>query len=286
MFGFRLFWTLSMAICLCVLNWGQAQAADAAASNLRLVAAAPVKPVKIKTDPNENKAHGAQASTKAGKRTKNSAESAGTQAKKSVAVKTTQALPKEKNAVKRATAPLDSKHAAHSWVKHKKHGLLPPPSADLPQSGIASWVGKLFHGKPVAAGGEVHAMESFTAAHRAIALHSILKVTDMKSGRSVLVRVNDRGPYVKGRVIDLAKAAAEYLGYAGKGLTTVRLELAGNDKDPAQRYYIRLWPRGAGKVGSVQGFGPFDKFDEAASLFASLYKSYPNAELTAVREES
>jgi hypothetical protein len=66
----------------------------------------------------------------------------------------------------------------------------------------------------------------------------------------------------------------------------VRLEFAGHDKDPAQRYYIRMRPaEGKGRPGPVRGFGPFSKFDEAASLFMSLYPSYPDAELLAVREE-
>jgi len=179
------------------------------------------------------------------------------------------------------------KPAATASAKSKKRAPLPPASADLPQSGIASWVGKSFEGKPVANPGELHVRESFTAAHRALPFNIILKVTDLNNGHSVLVRVNDRGPYIKGRVIDLAKAAAEYLGFFDKGLTKVRLELAGNDKDPAQRYYIRMRPSaGPGKTGLLRGFGPFDKFDEAASVFIKLYKSSPDAELLAVREAS
>ena len=255
MLGFRFFWTLSMAMCLCVLDWGQTRAADAAEADMRLVAAAPGSPGKAKKGHSQSKAK-------------------------------PKAVPLDSQSKPRVV-PLDSKAAAYSWIKHKRHGLLPPPSKELPQSGIASWVGKYFQGRPVAHQGEVHEMESFTAAHRAIAFNTILKVTDLNNGRTVLVRINDRGPYVKGRVIDLARAAAEYLGYAGKGLTKVRLELAGNDKDPAQRYYIRMRPsKSPGKASLVQGFGPFDKFDEAAALFISLYKSYPDAELMAVQEKS
>jgi len=205
------------------------------------------------------------------------------------------AVPKGKNAATSAT--LSQKHkasaasqkhkpSAAASAKSKKRAPLLPASADLPQSGIASWVGKYFEGRPVANPGELHVRESFTAAHRALPFNIILKVTDLNNGRSVLVRVNDRGPYIRGRIIDLAKAAAEYLGFFDKGLTKVRLELAGNDKDPAQRYYIRMRPStDPGKAGLVRGFGPFDKFDEAASLFVKLYKSCPEAELMAVREE-
>ena len=254
MFGLRYFWIFSMALCVCLLPWGQAT--RAVAPDALLVAAA---------QPQASKKHGAGgvSKTRAGASVK-------TQAKGSQASATT------KKQVKGARAS----------AKHTQRAPLEPASAELPQSGIASWVGRYFQGRPVATPGERHVMESFTAAHRAIAFHTILKVTELRGGRSVLVRVNDRGPYIRGRIIDLAKAAAEYLGYADMGITRVRLERAGHDKDPAQRYYIRIQSaKGAGKAGLLRGFGPFDKFDEAASLFMRLYKSCPEAELLAVREE-
>ena len=255
MFGFRFFRIFSMALCLCALNWGQAHAAGADISS---------------------KVHAGQSPS-----VKSTKISGG----KSASAKATRSAQKAKTAPKSAAASLHGKASAKSSGKGKRREALPPASPDLPQSGTASWIGREFHGKPVA-NGERHVMESFTAAHRAVPFDSILKVTDIDSGRSVLVRVNDRGPYVRGRVIDLSRAAAVYLGFAGKGLTRVRMELAGNAKDPAQRYYIRMRPsKDRGKAAPVQGFGPFDTFDEAASLFASLYKAYPDAELTAVREE-
>jgi rare lipoprotein A len=251
MFGFRFFRILGLAICLGMLCWGYAAQA-----------AAPVKPAK---------APKAQASATAPQRAKSSQAGASAQKGKSAPAK---------------AAPQKSTSAA-APSKGARRGPLPPASADLPQSGIASWVGKYFQGKPVASPGERYVMESFSAAHRAIAFHTILKVTDMRSGRSVLVRVNDRGPYIRGRIIDLAKGAAEYLGFVDRGITTVRLDFAGNDRDPAQRYYIRMRPEtGRGQAGLVRGFGPFDKFDEAAALFMRLYPSYPDAELLAVREKS
>ena len=267
MFGFRLFWTLSIALCVCVMNWERAHAADPAPSDPRLLTAANVKPEKTKAPGKSAASKGRPTAIGKPKKTPK-----------------TSAAARDKKSADAAKTPHQENRAA--WVRHRKYGWIPPASPDLPQSGVASWVGRYFHGRPVAVPNEVHVMESLTAAHRAIPFHSILKVTDMNGGRSVLVRVNDRGPYVRGRIIDLAKGAAEYLGYMDKGLTTVLLELAGNDKDPALRYYIRMrtadglresaWPR---------GFGPFDSFDEAASLFLSLYKSYPRAELIAVREQ-
>ena len=264
MFGFRLFRILSMAMCVCMLHWGHAAQA-----------AAPVKPDKTQTKHSAGRAAKAQATATDAKRAKSPQAGARTQEGKNVAAKAAASPKKGKSA------------AADAAGKSRKHHHLSPASADLPQSGIASWVGGYFHGKPVATPGERHNLQSFTAAHRAISFHTVLKVTDMRSGRSVLVRVNDRGPYIRGRVVDLSKAAAEYLGFADRGITTVRLDLAGNDTDPAQRYYIRMRPaEGRGQAGLVQGFGPFDKFDEAAALFMRLYTSYPDAELLAVRETS
>ena len=157
-----------------------------------------------------------------------------------------------------------------------------PVSLSLPQSGIASWVGKSFHGKPVS-NGERYDLSAFTAAHIFAPFNSILKVTEINGGRSVLVRVNDRGPYVRGRVIDLSLAAAQHLGYAAKGLATVRIELVGDDADPALNYYILLSP---GNTLFLRGFGPFKRFDDAAGLFASLTKNYPDAQLVALKEKS
>jgi rare lipoprotein A (peptidoglycan hydrolase) len=285
MFGFRFFWTLGLALYFCVPNWGQAHAASDGRSPpaaLRLVAAA-----QVKKEHRTSSASRTQASAKAGKQTKNSKEHAKSPNKKLVPAKTAHSPPKGKRADKPAARSPLLVPAGGDWVRHKRHGLLPPPSAELPQSGIASWVGKYFQGRPVAAAGEIHDMQSLTAAHRAIAFNSILKVTDLNNERSILVRINDRGPYVRGRVIDLARGAAEYLGYADKGLTRVRLDFAGNARDPALRYYIRLRPPDEpGKAGAVQGFGPFDTFDEAALLFMSVYKGYPDVELMVVKEKS
>jgi rare lipoprotein A (peptidoglycan hydrolase) len=256
MFGVRFFQIFILALCVCMPHWGRAHAADAAMSGLRLVAAANVKRTQAKNVKLEKAKNIQLEKTKKGQ-----------------------------GGIRVAKAQAGAQ--AGKQAKRGKREPLPPASADLPQSGIASWVGKNFAGRPVASPGELHVMESFTAAHRAIPFNTILKVTDLNNGRSVLVRVNDRGPYVRGRIIDLARAAAEHLGFAAKGITRVSLELAGNDRDPDQRYYVRMNASGdAGKAGLMRGFGPFDSFDEAAALLLSLYKHYPDAELLAVREKS
>jgi rare lipoprotein A (peptidoglycan hydrolase) len=157
-------------------------------------------------------------------------------------------------------------------------------SAEFPQNGIASFVGSRFYGKPTA-NGERHDPRSFTAAHRFAPFNSILKVTIPDSGHSILVRVNDRGPFVKKRVIDLSLSAAEHLGYVRKGLTPVRVELAGRDGEPNLFYYILMKPaNGKPPVLPVRGFGPFARFDDAAAFFAALREKYPQAELVLRKE--
>ncbi len=96
-----------------------------------------------------------------------------------------------------------------------------PADAPLSESGLASWYGGKFHGRRTASG-ETYDMYAMTAAHPTLPLPSFARVTNPANGHSVIVRVNDRGPFVKGRVIDLSYAAARKLGVAG--LTTVKVE--------------------------------------------------------------
>ena len=84
------------------------------------------------------------------------------------------------------------------------------------QSGGASWYGPGFHGKKTASG-ERFNTHALTAAHRSLAFGSRVRVTNARTGRSVVVRINDRGPFAGGRVIDLSKAAAQAVGISGVG---------------------------------------------------------------------
>jgi len=89
-----------------------------------------------------------------------------------------------------------------------------PADAALSESGLASWYGRKFHGRRTASG-EVYDMYAMTAAHRTLPLPSFVRVSNPANGRSVIVRVNDRGPFVKDRVIDLSYSAAQKLGVFG-----------------------------------------------------------------------
>jgi rare lipoprotein A len=92
--------------------------------------------------------------------------------------------------------------------------------------GAASWYGDAFHGR-LTANGEIYDMTHLTAAHPTMPLPSYARVTNLKNGSSVIVRVNDRGPYARGRIIDLSKRAAEMLDYASTGIAKVKVEYVG-----------------------------------------------------------
>ena len=90
--------------------------------------------------------------------------------------------------------------------------------------GIASWYGEDFHAQKTA-NGEKYDMNTLTAAHRTLPLPSIVRVTNLENGRSLVLRVNDRGPYAKDRIIDISKRGAQLLGYQTKGTAKVRVEI-------------------------------------------------------------
>ena len=103
------------------------------------------------------------------------------------------------------------------------------------EQGIASWYGGDFHGRPTA-NGEIYDQFRLTAAHRLLPLGSVVRVTNAENGRTVEVVVNDRGPYIKGRIIDLSYAAAEQLGGVNPGTLPVVVEV------------IQMGTRGSGIV--------------------------------------
>jgi rare lipoprotein A len=90
--------------------------------------------------------------------------------------------------------------------------------------GAASFYGKKFHGRRTASG-EVFNNNALTAAHRTLPFGTKVKVTSVRSGLSVIVRINDRGPFIAGRIIDLSRAAAQKIGLLHRGISTVRLEI-------------------------------------------------------------
>ena len=107
---------------------------------------------------------------------------------------------------------------------------------DFTQEGIASFYADKFEGRTTA-NGEKYRHSKMTAAHKTLLFGTMVKVTNLENGKSVVVRINDRGPFVQGRIIDLSKSAAEKLGYVNQGLAKVKLEIvdhAGSDDSRGQ----------------------------------------------------
>jgi rare lipoprotein A len=125
--------------------------------------------------------------------------------------------------------------------------------------GTASWYGPGFHGRRTA-NGEEYNMHALTAAHRTLPFGTRVSVTNLSNGRSVVVRINDRGPFVKNRIIDLSHAAAERIDMIGSGTARVRLRVLGQGQG-----------QGAGGSGAfyVQA-GSFARKDNARKLLREM----------------
>jgi rare lipoprotein A len=115
----------------------------------------------------------------------------------------------------------------------------PQEQADYDETGIASWYGPTFYGK-YTANGELYDGSALTAAHRTLPMPVNVRVTNLENGKSIIVRVNDRGPYARGRIIDLSRRAAELLDVVQKGTARVRVtylaraDLAGGGPPPSE----------------------------------------------------
>ena len=114
---------------------------------------------------------------------------------------------------------------ACSWIPKGESDL----DVGIKERGVASWYGVPFHGR-LAANGEVFDMEAMTAAHRTLPLGSMVRVVNLLNGKHVRVRINDRGPYVNGRILDLSHAAAAQLGMVEGGLSVIQLEVIGDHR--------------------------------------------------------
>jgi rare lipoprotein A len=107
--------------------------------------------------------------------------------------------------------------------------LYPETVPSFLQVGMASWYGDRFKRRPTASG-EPFDPKALTAAHRSLPLATVARVTNLNNGRRILVRINDRGPYAGGRVLDLSRAAAQQLGMKADGVARVRIEVFAADQ--------------------------------------------------------
>ncbi len=141
------------------------------------------------------------------------------------------------------------------------------PSTQYKEVGIASWYGPNFQGK-LTANGEIYNMYETTAAHRTLPFHSIVKVTNLENGRSLVVRINDRGPYAKGRILDCSKAVAKSLGMIDKGTAKVKIEVISLGEIVDRNL-------ASGTVFAIQ-VGSFSNSSAARNFLSSLQQRYPS----------
>ncbi len=134
---------------------------------------------------------------------------------------------------------------------YKVRGIWYYPTEDYAydKTGIASWYGRDFHGKKTA-NGEIYDMNEMTAAHKTLPMPSLVEVTNLDNGRRLRVRVNDRGPFAHGRIIDLSRGAARQLGFERSGTARVRVRiLAAESRNMKAR--TQAARRGGGVVSSL-----------------------------------
>ncbi len=145
----------------------------------------------------------------------------------------------------------------------------PPAPVSLPakgyvETGLASWYGPEFHGRPTSSR-EIFNQHDLTAAHRTLPFGTVVQVTNLENGRQVNVRINDRGPFIKDRIIDLSYAAARMLDMIGPGIARVRLEVVGFESVKAQSgdaYFLQV--------------GSFVNPERARALYLKLQSEFPS----------
>jgi rare lipoprotein A len=114
-----------------------------------------------------------------------------------------------------------------------------PVPGQWSEQGLASWYGRPFYGRR-AADGEVYDMYKMVAAHRTLPFNSLVRVTDLENGRQVVVRIIDRGPFVKNRIIDLSFGAARILDMVGPGVAPVRLQLISGENPTSGDFTVQV----------------------------------------------
>ena len=146
------------------------------------------------------------------------------------------------------------------------------------QEGIASWYGKDFHGKKTS-NGETYNMYGLSAAHKTLPMGVFVKVKNKSTGDEIIVRVNDRGPFVKNRVIDLSYAAAKQLGYADRGTAPVKIEALGyRARGESGEYYYKEPDDYESGTFAVQ-IGSFKDPQNAQRLALEMKKLFGYAEI-------
>lgn len=174
-----------------------------------------------------------------------------------------------------SSAPKQQKSGTYNKATQRPYTIKgqtyhPIPSADgFVEEGLASWYGHPFHGRKTS-NGEVYDMNKMTAAHKILPMNTNVRVQDLTTGRSVDVRINDRGPFVRARVIDLSREAAKRLGILEKGTARVRVIALSDvpqykDGDMTGRFYVQI--------------GSFTVRQNADRLLAQIRSRYPGSRI-------
>lgn len=156
--------------------------------------------------------------------------------------------------------------------------------------GVASWYGRPFHGRPTA-NGAIYDMNALTAAHPTLPMPSRVRVTNLENGRSVIVTINDRGPFVRGRIIDVSRRTAQLLGFERRGTAKVRVQavpgsagpLVAGARAPAPAYESRvaLVSLPSGPTGLYIQAGAFARLANATEVEARL-RRFASTKITPV----
>jgi rare lipoprotein A len=174
-------------------------------------------------------------------------------------------VPKHRIPVERRTIPPEKKEV----MKEKKPSFekVEKMESKEVQYGVASWYGKDFHGKSTSSG-EIYDMHQLTCAHNTLPLGTVVMVTNLENGRSLELKVNDRGPFIKERIIDVSYAAAQILGMWEKGTAYVKVEGVGPLIEVIQKFTLQV--------------GSFIDENNAQKLAEQLRKSFENVYVTTV----
>jgi len=171
--------------------------------------------------------------------------------------------PKHRVIIERKLPPPEKKEV----VKKEEKAIIEKRETKEVQYGVASWYGPDFHGKPTSSG-EIYDMYQLTCAHNTFPLGTTVMVTNLENGRFLELKVNDRGPFVKERIIDLSYAAAQLLGIWEKGTAYVKVEVVGPLIEQVQRFTLQV--------------GSFIDEANAQKLAEQLRKNFENVYVTTV----
>ena len=169
--------------------------------------------------------------------------------------------------IDRRTPPPERREVRREAVEAKPETRIEKRESKDVQYGVASWYGGEFHGRSTSSG-EVYDMYQLTCAHNTLPLGTVVMVTNLENGRSLELKVNDRGPFVKERIIDVSYAAAQMLGIWEKGTAPVKVEVISLAIEPVLRFTLQV--------------GSFTDETNAQRLAEQLRKSFENVYVATV----